>query len=548
MKIFLINENKKFIIIISISFFLINIVPLMYGDTIIKGHDILFHLNRIQALSIQLEHGILYSKINYPFLYGQGYAASMAYPDFFLYLPAILCFFGINIIISYKIFLFILTCISFLTSYISICYFTKNKLSSLFGAFLYIISIYHFDLMLCRAALGEYIAFSFFPLIVMASHNAIFGDARKNFILTIAFSAMVLSHVIYSVISICYFIIFTFVNIRHLTINKWKSISYYIAIAMGITSFFWIPLLEFYIRNDLNVKYASSMLADMAVAPISFILPVCLLNDKASFPIILYIIAFFYFKKSAVNKKADKYFIIACIILLCTTKIFPWQNFHVFSFIQFPWRLYIIITFFISISFSMYSTLFFRKKLFLIQSYLICGLTLFTIIYYPFVCIDRGIVSSNTYMKQQNGLLDIGGGKEFLPHTENVSPQIYFSLEYWKERGQKNFNSIYFSTKNSYISDIIADFTYYYGYVAYSNTGSTFFTVNKDIKSGLCKIEINDFVYDDILITYHQTALQTISYIITLLTLFFIIYITVKNKWIRKKYQTILHIPRHQRD
>lgn len=520
----------------------------MYGDTIIKGHDILFHLNRIQSLSIQLEHSILYSKINYPFLYGQGYAASMAYPDFFLYLPAIFCFFGINIIISYKIFLLILTCISFFTSYISISYFTKNNLSSLFGAFLYIISIYHFDLMLCRAALGEYIAFSFFPLIVMASHNAIYGDTQKNFILTIAFSAMILSHVIYSAISICYFILFIFLNIRHLTVKKLKNISYYIVIAMGITSFFWIPLLEFYIRNDLNVKYASNMLADMAVAPISFIFPVCLLNDKASFPIILYIIAFFYFKKSTKNKRADKYFIIACIILICTTKIFPWQKFNILSFIQFPWRLYIIIIFFISISFSLYSTFFFRKKLFLIQSYLICGLTLFTVIYYPFVHIDRGIVSSSTYTKQQNGLFDIGGGKEFLPHTDNASPKNYFLSEYWKERGQKDFDSIYFRTKNSYISEIIADFTYYYGYTAHSNTGNTFFTVSKDDTSGLCKIEINNFVYDDILITYRQTTLQIISYTTTLLTLFFIIYISVKNQWGRKKSQIILHIPRHQRD
>lgn len=71
---------------------------------------------------------------------------------------------------------------------------------------------------------------------------------------------------------------------------------------MGITSFFWIPLLEFYIKNDLNVKYASNLLANMAVSPISFIIPVCLLNDKASFPIILYIIAFFISKRAQLIK------------------------------------------------------------------------------------------------------------------------------------------------------------------------------------------------------------------------------------------------------
>lgn len=528
-------KNKNFIIIASISFFLINVLPLIFGDTVIRGHDILFHLNRIQALSIQLEHGILYSKINYPFLYGQGYAASMAYPDLFLYLPAIFCLFGINIIISYKIFLFILTCISFFNSYISIRYFTKNNISAFFGAFLYIISIYHFDLMLCRAAVGEYIAFSFFPLIVMASHNAIFGDVKNNFILTISFSAIVLSHIIYSVISIFYFIIFIAINIRYLTVKKLKSITYYIAIAMGITSFFWIPLLEFYIKNDLNVKYASNLLANMAVSPISFIIPVCLLNDKASFPIILYIIAFFYFKKSTTNKIADKYFIIACIILICTTKIFPWEKLNILSFIQFPWRLYTIVTFFISISLAIYSISFFRKKTCSIQSYLICGLTLFTVVYYPLVHFDRGILSSSIYMNHQKGLSDIGGGKEFLPHTESVSPKIYFSSEYWKERGQKDFDSICFRTKNSYITNIIADFTHYHGYVAHSNDGEKFFPVRKDNKSGLCNIEVNDFVYDDIVIAYHQTPLQTISYTVTSLTLLFVIYIIIKNIWIRKR-------------
>ena len=69
------------------------------------GHDIAFHISRIAALADQLSQGIFYSKINYWYGDGIGYAASLGYPDIFLYIPALLVISGIDIKSSYQIFL-----------------------------------------------------------------------------------------------------------------------------------------------------------------------------------------------------------------------------------------------------------------------------------------------------------------------------------------------------------------------------------------------------------------------------------------------------------
>jgi len=98
--------NKKIIFIIFILS-LLSIIPLFYSDTIVFGHDTLFHLNRVAGVLENIKIGKIIP-VYFKYLNGLGYANGLFYPDFFLYIPALLSLITKDIIISYKIFLYII--------------------------------------------------------------------------------------------------------------------------------------------------------------------------------------------------------------------------------------------------------------------------------------------------------------------------------------------------------------------------------------------------------------------------------------------------------
>ncbi len=56
----------------------------------INGHDLEYHLLRIESLKEGILMGKPFLKVNVLFFGGAGYASSMFYPDFLLYIPALL--------------------------------------------------------------------------------------------------------------------------------------------------------------------------------------------------------------------------------------------------------------------------------------------------------------------------------------------------------------------------------------------------------------------------------------------------------------------------
>ena len=70
----------------------------------IGGHDIAYHLLRIEALKTGILQGRPFLRINMLFFGGMGYASSLFYPDFLLYFPAVLRVLGVGINLSYHLF------------------------------------------------------------------------------------------------------------------------------------------------------------------------------------------------------------------------------------------------------------------------------------------------------------------------------------------------------------------------------------------------------------------------------------------------------------
>ena len=98
-KILWIDKKKIFIICSGIALMLLIAIPLLPPSLyrIGGGHDISFHLMRIEGLAEGLKMGQFPVKIQPAWYEGFGYGCSVFYGDLFLYIPACLRLLGVSL-------------------------------------------------------------------------------------------------------------------------------------------------------------------------------------------------------------------------------------------------------------------------------------------------------------------------------------------------------------------------------------------------------------------------------------------------------------------
>lgn len=130
-----------------------------------NGHDLTFHLLRIQGLKEGLLSGQFPVKLQPNWLNGYGYGVSVFYGDLFLYVPAFFTLIGFQIQTAYKVYIILVNTATCLIAYY--CFrkiFADNK-SGLLASLLYTLAPYRLTNLYIRAAVGEYTAMVFLPLI-----------------------------------------------------------------------------------------------------------------------------------------------------------------------------------------------------------------------------------------------------------------------------------------------------------------------------------------------------------------------------------------------
>ena len=80
------DGSAGFFFAVSLIALIIACLPL-FTVNCIQGHDIDYHLLRIEALKTGILNGLPFLRVNMLFFGGEGYASSMFYPDFLLYPP-----------------------------------------------------------------------------------------------------------------------------------------------------------------------------------------------------------------------------------------------------------------------------------------------------------------------------------------------------------------------------------------------------------------------------------------------------------------------------
>lgn len=176
-------------------------LPVMV-DYNITGVEWAFHIERIEALAESIRAGELSVRLSSFWLNGHGYASSLFCGDTFLAIPVLLRLLGLDLSVSYRIFLIVVNVATAWTAYISFNKCFKNGIIGLFGSTLYTLAPYRLYDMYNRAAVGEFTAMIFLPLLVWGFYRIYTEDLEKkdylwNWVIpVIGFSGIIQSHML----------------------------------------------------------------------------------------------------------------------------------------------------------------------------------------------------------------------------------------------------------------------------------------------------------------------------------------------------------------
>ena len=171
-------------------------LPLLQNNGGMGGHDLYFHLQRIQGMADSLAEGEFPVRLYHNVKSGYGYAPSLYYGELLLYIPALLRLAGLDLRLCYQGYLWGVTLATALVCYRCLWAVCGRRAPALLGCALFVLSPYRLVCIYVRAAVGEYTALLFLPLILLGLWRLYTGRGRAWVLLAVGFGGLLQTHVI----------------------------------------------------------------------------------------------------------------------------------------------------------------------------------------------------------------------------------------------------------------------------------------------------------------------------------------------------------------
>ena len=523
-------KNKKVVLI------LLSIIVFSSFWLVTKGmpyqHDIDFHFDRIIGLTNSIRNGDFLALIH-DYFYGYGYATGLFYGNFYIYIPAFLNVLGLSYMTSFKILYLLINIVTTVSIYYVLKKITKDDKISIIGTVIYMFSNYRIVDVFIRGALGEMLAFMIIPFVILGLYEIVYGNYKKWYIFSISFVLLLLAHIITTFLLSIFIFIFLLCNYKKLIEDKnrlkYLLISGLIGLLLG--SFFLLPIIEQKLYGNISVFEGKSAFLpqNKIVGFKEFIIPTNFFNRNIGPVLLLLLPIRFLIKKEEEKEKnllkmADTFYILAIIAWIFTTKIFPWNKFgNSLSFIQFPWRLLIIVTPFLVFSYCIYFKLINNKKILKAIYMFAVIVSVSEMLLYSVQCSLRKIQFTEI---PEN---EIGTGEYLIYKTDVtkfhkikhkvVTNNSNMILEYNKKGTKVTIKYSNNLKDNTYIEIPVFN---YYGYKA---TGAELVNGNNNV----IRLNIKDSE-GKIIVSYKGTNIQKVSYILSGITLLGIVVYIIKEK------------------
>lgn len=252
-------KNKKYILL-YIIFIIAASIPLM-NDFLIRGHDIYFHLMRIEGLAQGMQNGQFPVKIQPVWYDDYGYAVSVFYGDLFVYLAALLRLLGFSLQNAYKGYLVFCNIATIMITGYSFGKIFQNPYIGAFGGFLYSMSAYRLVNLYTRGAVGEYTGMMLLPLLIYACVLLLDEEKKKEslkkgaLVLGVSMACILQSHMLTAEIA-C-------MVLAGVVVLYWKRVFCKevllagvkaVAIALGLSAWFLVPFLDYMLCGEFNIN------------------------------------------------------------------------------------------------------------------------------------------------------------------------------------------------------------------------------------------------------------------------------------------------------
>lgn len=259
------NFEKLLIFISLLLIIFVAMFPYM-NSFLPKAHDLDFHLLRIEGVYQGLKEGIFPVRINMAQSNGYGYISPVMYPQLLIYIPAVFRLLGMSLLNSYKLLVWIGTILTTFISYYSFKRILNSPYAGLIGSALYTLGLYRLTNVYCRAAVGEYLATAFLPLVLYGMYEVVAGNYKKWVWASVGITLVFQQHLLTTEICLAFTLLMCLLSLKKLIVEPkriWALCKAAITtILLNIGTI--IPLL-YYMREDLYIFGDGRYLPDMVV-------------------------------------------------------------------------------------------------------------------------------------------------------------------------------------------------------------------------------------------------------------------------------------------
>lgn len=242
------------------------------------GHDLSIHLARIEGLKSGLLSGQFPVRMDPAIVNDKGYPFSLMYSDLFLYPAALLRILGFSLQTSYKVYVVYITAITVGIAYCALRKMFCSDSIALLGTALYTLSFYRLTNVFVRAAVGEYTAMAFLPLVVYGlwriyhqSPTASGKNAPWCWLpFALGFTGLLQSHLLTTELAVFFTAAFCLLYFKKtFTRPVLPSLCKAAGSAIVWNLWFTVPLLQYMVQGVCRIsgKYDAAYLYDSAVYP-----------------------------------------------------------------------------------------------------------------------------------------------------------------------------------------------------------------------------------------------------------------------------------------
>jgi hypothetical protein len=319
----------------AVSFFIF-----VHSKNIYASSDFLFHWNRINFLTESLRHFQLnYRSFN---LFGQiGSAVNFFYPFESLIPFSVFQILVNNTVVAFYLGMHFYIFLTLLVAYFSFYAYRKSVFSALMFATLYGFASYHFAVSFNAFVMGEFLAYTFLPLVALGFYRIFFSENPNIWSLVIGITLVIYSHILSTVIVVFLLgiaFLFTLIT-KKMSKFRFLALMRAVLVVVALTSVVWAPFLYELSQTRINSTIVTNVLYMQTV--LSSVKESLLLGHHQYFVIGITGLVSIALALTRWHVKEVRYALMAGMTMfIVSTANFGWQEFPlaIQSLIQFPYR------------------------------------------------------------------------------------------------------------------------------------------------------------------------------------------------------------------